>query len=477
MAEKSKNIVESLDARRRRRQRIQVVREYERQDSRYINPVSGFGSGLLDPMAMTNFAQTFGHIARTEIDSLIKHNWVARESIAAIAEDGTRRWMQINSDDQEKVRIMEEELDRLNIRQRFREAEFLARGYGGSVIVLGAFDGRDVREPLDLDRVRSVSFSESVDRFLAWPQTFVRDPLDPRHGQPETYLVHRISPVGAVTSVVHASRVVRFDGLFLPPLLRINNFGWGQSVIELIREELKRHGVAMQAGASTLQDFVLKVIKISNLQELLAAGNFDAVEERLQEAASQFSMHGFVAIGEDEQIEKQGTPINGLPDLLQIYIRAASAASGVPISRLFGAQAGMLTSGSEAGQSDLRSYYDSVADRQRTEWTPRLRRVIDIVGAPHGITCDDFEIDWLPLWEPTEQERAQTFLTTAQADQIYMEFGVLTPEEITASRFADGEFRSGGGAIVVDPERLGEPDADSVAQTASADDDDAQSES
>lgn len=69
-----------------------------------------------------------------------------------------------------------------------------------------------------------------------------------------------------------------------------------------------------------------------------------------------------------------------------------------------------------------------------------------------GIDPEEVIIQCRPLVELTEAERAELELEHAQKDKLYVDSGVLTPEEVALSRFSDPE--EFGLRIVLDRESL-----------------------
>lgn len=91
------------------------------------------------------------------------------------------------------------------------------------------------------------------------------------------------------------------------------------------------------------------------------------------------------------------------------------------------------------GDSDLTSFYNSVARDQENELKPRLLRVYKMLAHTMDIDPSEVVIQCRPLVELTEKERAELELAHAQKDKLYVDSGVLTPEEIALSRFSDPE--------------------------------------
>lgn len=91
------------------------------------------------------------------------------------------------------------------------------------------------------------------------------------------------------------------------------------------------------------------------------------------------------------------------------------------------------------GDADLTVFYNSVARDQENELKPRLQRIYRMMARTMGIDPEMVTIECRPLVELTEKERAELVLTHAQADKLYVDSGVLTPEEVALSRFSDPE--------------------------------------
>ena len=400
---------------------------------RWVNQTNKFGS-LTDPIARTTFQRDF-NTDQTVMDSMFRYDWVTRRAVEIPAKDATREWIILQHDDPKRVQVAEDELERLDARGKFEEAITLGRLYGGDVMILGAFDGGDPIEPLRTPK-RPILFLSNVDRFLAYPQTFYQDPLDPNFGEVETYLVNRPHVYGSDVQVVHESRIIRFDGNYLPPLERIRNFTYGASIIETIFESVRQFGVSNQAGSGIMQDFITKKLKIANLSELISQDDGESILlKRLGIMASEMSINNIAVYGDDEELDKMGTPVSGLPDMMNIFIDIVSAAVEIPKSRFFHNQTGRL--GGDAGANDLRNHYDNIAAYQKNRLRAKLQKFLDIVLTPLGFEPGEMGFEFAPLWQLSESEQASTRLSVAQADQIYIQNGVVEPEEVAMSRFSE----------------------------------------
>lgn len=426
----------------------EVITNSERKQSlkldRWVNAVNKFG-GPNDPITRTYFARDYA-IGRDQLNYLFEGDWVARKGIEIMAKDATREFINFIHDDQAVIDKMEAEFERLKIRDKVEEAIILQRLYGGNAMVIGAFDGQPVDQPLG--KIRSIDFFNNVDRFLAYPMTFYRDPALPNYGDVELYQVQNLTVAGATLMVVHESRVIRFDGNYLPPVLKVRNYGWGAPVLHNVFEALRQFGVASQAGASVLQDFVTKKLKIANLTELLSNDlGEEALINRLQIMAQELAINNIAIYGMDEEFEKMGTPITGFHELFDRYMEVASSAFEIPKSRFFSNMTGKL--GGDSGESDLRVHYDNVAAFQKNRLASRIRKIIDVVSEPMGLAPGEVKFKWLPLWQLSALDDAKAREATANSDKIYIELGVVEPEEVAISRFGGDQIDITGMTIDV----------------------------
>lgn len=404
-----------------------------RQDV-YINAFSGFG-GARDPMQRTSFQ--IGEVpGNTTLETLYRFNWVARRIVEAIPEDAIRQWIEISIQDADLSTNIQSRFDELCAAELIEEALSLARLYGGALMIIGATDGKNPAEPLDENKISEIRFLTTLDRWQVAIGKTYDDPMQPNFGKPKTYRLQTAAGKKSVQGEIHESRVIRFNGSYLPERTRISNQGWCDSVIVSVNDALKHHGTSVQAGAILFQDFITKVLKIPNLAQLIADNNESTIMARIQYAIANMSSLGVSVIGQDEEMQKIQTPITGLVELIEKYIDLVSAASGIPKTRLFGQQLGTLSGADET----TRNYYDLVKSYQKKHLRRPIHRLISLLLREQNETDPgDWSFEFCSLWQPTEKETAETRKLVAETDEIYIENNVLYPEEVAVSRFgSDG---------------------------------------
>ena len=79
---------------------------------------------------------------------------------------------------------------------------------------------------------------------------------------------------------VHRSRVIRFDGVKVPPSRMLQNGGWGPSVLERPRTALEQLGEAMGYMRNIMHEVSIPTYYLENLREMMAGGAETKAEMR-----------------------------------------------------------------------------------------------------------------------------------------------------------------------------------------------------
>jgi phage-related protein (TIGR01555 family) len=149
-----------------------------------------------------------------------------------------------------------EAMETIEAQQKIKEAVQWARLYGGSVILIGALDGRTMDKPLDPKKIKTDGLEKLrvIDRSDIDFQEiqFQLDPAKPRYGLPEYYPI-KSQGKDAVSNVtlVHHSRIIEIHGDRLPSgatrTLTPEQRYWGISVLQHVDDHLKTLGASMGA--------------------------------------------------------------------------------------------------------------------------------------------------------------------------------------------------------------------------------------
>ena len=419
--------------------RLDAAAKQGRTDN-YFNSFSGYGGGN-DPVNRAVLTSPVV-MSKNDVDNQYQGSWIFRRAIDVQVGDSLRAWVDLKTEDKDLISDINSKARKLKAVSNTMEALRLARMYGGAILVVGAVGGGEAEEELKEDSITEIKFLQPLDRWQLNIQKKFNDPLEPNYGEPEIYSIQPLHGEKS-NSKIHASRVIRFDGAYLPPRKKIQNQGWHDSVYVSIVADIKNFILSNQSAGQLLQDFITKVLKMPNLTELIENQQTNSIEARIQYALAAMSNVGLSLIqGGDngEDFEKIQTPITGFPELMEKMQDVVAAATGIPKVKLFGQQPGKLSGLDET----IRIYNDEISAYQETELRDKIERLYSLLlkskenkkGEP-----DKWEIEFNPLRKPTAEEEANVHKTQSEADKNYIETGVLLPEEVAESRFTEDGFK------------------------------------
>jgi phage-related protein (TIGR01555 family) len=363
--------------------------------------------------------------------------------------------------DPKETKALKKKLADLRLDFLMLQAVIWGRLFGGSLLILGANDGQTPDKPLNEDNIIDFKFLNCVDRRYVWAQQYYNDPMSPRYGLPELYLItNMISGAGlgfnggnagrTATTVIHESRVIRFDGNETDDLTRQQLAGWTFSVLQRVYDTLRKFEHSFDSVGALMSDASQAVFKMQGLIEAIATGNKNDINTRL--AWTDMSRSTIKAVVLDagdadgkgaESFNREPTSFSGLAELLKVWMLRLCAAADMPATEVFGQAAQGLDA---TGDNEVRKWYDMIASDQETKIKPGLQRVINLISKAGDSPITDKDTEWEvtfnPLWMPTDKEQADFEYEIAQRDQIYIQEGVLTPEQVALGAFGGNKFSS-----------------------------------
>lgn len=106
-----------------------------------------------------------------------------------------------------------------------------------------------------------------------------------------------------------------------------------------------------------------------------------------------------------------------------------AAVSEIPLSKLFGQAPTGLSTDDASGE---RNFNDTIATKQRRILRPVLERMIEFLIAAKRVPTvpmDKWSLEFKPLSEPTEQDKATTDKTKAETDTLLVSQGIISETE------------------------------------------------
>ena len=304
------------------------------------------------------------------------------------------------------------------MRERLQTGLCWGRLYGGAAGLILIKGQEDLSQPLDLSTVMPGSYQGIyiLDRWsgINPDMELVSDPGDPDFNLPMWYNITDAN--GNSVAHVHHSRIIRFTGRELPFLEKVAEMYWGESEIEAIYEDVKKHDNVSHNIANLTFRANSDVMSVQNLDQLLSVGG--AEQQRrfwvtLQAISVIKSNFGLQLINRDDTLQNTQYKFEGLKDVYDSMCLDVSGASRIPVTKLFGrSPAGM----NATGESDLQNYYDYVDTLRESNLRPILERLLPIILiSTIGYVPDDLDVQFPPLWTPTAKEVGEIVKLKGQA--------------------------------------------------------------
>jgi uncharacterized protein len=397
------------------------------------NLISGLGTSR-DKSVYTEFTRT--HLPDEYLGTLYRH-WVFAKAVDIPVDDMLSKGRtvqapgEIDKDQLEEFYRAEQDL---NLWQVIGDSMKWARLYGGSVILL------DVKDPAELDQplvVESLQKDCIVDLI-----PLDRTDITPYHitslstGSMRKPSFYQLSD----GSMVHPSRIIRFDGIRLPwQELERNNY-WGASIVERIYDEATASKTVLQSIASMIFESNIDVVSIKGLfTKFLTGKGKDSLIQRFMLANLSKSINKTTLIDADQEtFTRHPMNFSGLPPLIPEFLNVVAAAVDIPITRFLGQSAKGLNA---TGEGDLRNYYDMLTSTRENTLSPQMRQ-LDQVLTRHvfGEMPQGWFFDWNPLWTMSDMDKAAMDKTNAETDAILDGLGAIQTHHIAGRVMECGRY-------------------------------------
>ena len=422
----------------------------------FANMATGLGSFGRDKLVSGQYYDPI-RISDPELQAMYHGNDLARGIIDQRPEEYFREGYQLllpapggdQSAQADLAISIEEAAAALRVDELTKKAIKFGRLFGGVLLLVGADDGLPPDKPLDEKRIRSVRYLNFIDRRFCFVRSYYGDPMHPKFGEPESYLI--VNSFGNQGStVIHESRTVRFDGAEVDILKRRELAGWTLSSLQPVYDCLREFDTTFKSVAHLMTDASQGVMKMKGLIDMVAAqspnggaGGGDTLQTRMSLVDMSRSVARMLLLDSEEDFTRVATSFGGVPEVMDRLMMRLSASARTPVTVLFGRSPAGLNA---TGEADFRGYYGVIRAEQRSEVEPKLRRIYSLIclakDGPTKGRLPKLEFHWRPLWTLNEKEQADLEKVYGDRDVAYVGAGILAPEEVALSRFRDGSFRT-----------------------------------
>jgi len=366
---------------------------------------------------------------RQILEWIHRGSWLGGVAIDLVADDMTRAGCKILGELSPKsIEKIEESMVTLAIWNCLNRGIKWGRLYGGAISVM-MIEGQKWETPLRLDTVGPNQFKGLLvlDRWMVEPSLndLVQD-MGPFLGMPKFYRVTASSP--ALPRIkIHYTRCIRHEGIELPYWQSLQENLWTLSFIERLYDRMVAFDSATQGAAQLVYKAFIRTFKIKGYREVIAAGG-DPVDGLVESIRFMTRFQGIEGVtlmdSEDEYEGHEHHAFTGLAEALVQFGQQLSGALQIPLVRLFGQSPAGLNS---TGESDLRTYYDGIAQQQEKCLKVPLTNVYRAIAQSQKIKLPDgFGIKFKPLWQLTPSERPQVSKTVTDTVVQAVEAGLVS---------------------------------------------------
>ena len=415
----------------------------------WVNLFSGLGT-VADKRKSTR-AVPNGFLMDLELETIYADDGLGARIIDLLPDDMMKQGWHYNFNSEkegfeEKTKIYDEIFKVIGANKKINQALKWARLYGGGLILLGVYDGDELDQPLNLNKIKNFENLKIIPRnnIMYGTMEWQMNPELPHYGQVEYYPVTFYVGREYIVKRIHYSRVIELHGIEIPSsdasIIPMEFRYWGLSVFQRIQERLKDLGSSFASLSNLLQELTIGKYKYRDLADIMASeGGEKLVQNRLQAMDLMKSTFHSVLMDTEDEFVRDTLSFGGVSDILHQFMMMLSASTGYPITRLFGVSPAGLNS---TGDSDTYQYYDMVRARQQTDLLPILERIVHIISVWQNV--EEPTIEFNPLEQMTEKEQAEleekkanTEKTKADTYQMYIDMGIMTPEIVEELEFGD----------------------------------------
>jgi phage-related protein (TIGR01555 family) len=353
-----------------------------------------------------------------------------RAFAAALSTEVTREWIKFTSkedDDDtnaEKIKAIEEEFNRLNVRGVIQKAAEHDCLFGRGQIFIDV-DRADRKTPLILDprTVKKGSLKQIVPVEAVWTTPAAYNALDPV--APDFYKPSRWFMLG---QEVHASRLMTIVTRELPDILKpAFNFA-GISLSQLAEPYVDNWLRTRQSVADLINNFSITALATSMDQVLQGEDDGTDLFARATLFTATRSNKGLMLLDKDrEDLVQLNVPLGGLHELQAQSQEHMCSVSRMPATVLTGIQPSGLNVTSDG---ETRAWYDWIAAQQESNYRHPLEVILQVVQLSlFGEIDPNIGISFNPLYQMTPKELSEIRFQDSQTAGNYIDRGVLDPSE------------------------------------------------
>lgn len=374
----------------------------------------------------------------------------------------TRKWIEVVSkgdgDKSARIEVIEAELERHGIRDKFRLAAEQDGFFGRSQIYIkikGQYDDDELRKnPLIIDpatiRKGDLEGFTVIEPMWTTPYAYnSTDAVAPDFYKPRAWFI-----IGKQT---HASRLLNFISRPVPDILKpVYNFG-GMSMSQLMEPYVIDWLETKDAVGAIVKSYSTSGI-MTNMENVLQGGSGTNFLDRMKLFVNGRNNQGVMALDKStEEFFQFNAPLSGL-DALQAQAQEHQAAPcHMPLVKLLGITPTGLNASAEP---EMDAWRDYIAAMQQNIFAAPLKAVINLIQLDKcGDIDETISFNFIPIEQANPVEEAAARKSDADAGVSLVTANIISPEEERTRLAADPNSGYSGINVKDVPEPLEDPDA------------------
>ena len=353
--------------------------------------------------------------------NLYKSNWIVKKYVDKTAQDMTKKWRKIQSNEFQTDELSEfiKQERKLNIKEIVEESVAWASLFG-DVLVLAITDIHDefYITPLNLEK-------EEIKRFVVIDRRGFQlggiddDVTSSNFGNPVEYTITGSDPLK-----VHHTRVHRIKA-GKQPFSESSRAKYGVSDINATYETIKQFDSISASVDDLTEESNVDVLMVEGLNDQIDSGREDNVLGYAEITKRSKSASNMMLIDKKNGYDQKQVNFGGLSD---IWVKAGNVLAGAldrPVTVLFGQSA----SGFNSGEEDNKNYYDTINALQES----RMRPLLDFIDQFIFDLMKKKPLDWwyeFPTLDTmTDLDQSQIFSNYANAFSVGIQNSFITESQ------------------------------------------------
>lgn len=330
------------------------------------------------------------------------------------------------------IEVLASNLEDLSISGAFEMVGKDARLYGDAFLVMGVNDNQDYDQPVDVEKIVSIDWVYPCNRYNVG--------LDPLR---ETYHVS-FSGIGLQKQslIVHKSRVLRISGKLLNTTLKNYNGGFNESVLNAIIKQFTVYFQSLDSTATMLNTHSIFKYRMKGFSQIAAKHDQSVLNNRFKSIFNGLGALGALVFDADaEDAEFIQRNFANIDNILAHLKDILATVSDIPANKLFGM--GQGSAFSDSGDSDRWEWSNRVLRYQTSKLQRPQTKLFEYILKSKQLGAkkvDKWSIAYKPMYELSLKELSAIYKQNADADNIYVKSGVLSPEEVRKSRFEAEQY-------------------------------------